>query len=32
MRAFEVPVRKNSDMMMGDIAMVPVQPFIEISF
>lgn len=32
MRAFEVPVRKNSDMMMGDLAMVPVQPFIEISF
>lgn len=32
MRAFEVPVRKNSDMMMGDIAMVPVQPFVEISF
>lgn len=32
MRAYEVPVRKNSDMMIGDIAMVPVQPFIEISF
>lgn len=32
MRAFEVPVRKNSDMMIGDIAMIPVQPFIEISF
>jgi len=32
MRAFEVPVRKNSDMMMGDIAMIPVQPFIEVSF
>lgn len=32
MRAFEVPIRKNSDMMIGDIAMIPVQPFIEISF
>lgn len=32
MRAYEVPVRKNSNMMIGDIAMVPVQPFIEISF
>ncbi|XP_050537512.1 coiled-coil and C2 domain-containing protein 2A isoform X2 [Daktulosphaira vitifoliae] len=32
MRAFEVPIRKNSDIMIGDVAMVPVQPFIEITF
>ncbi|XP_050435842.1 coiled-coil and C2 domain-containing protein 2A isoform X2 [Adelges cooleyi] len=32
MRAFEVPVRKNSDLMIGDLAMVPVQPFVEMSF
>lgn len=32
MRAYEVPVRKNSDIMIGEIAIVPVQPFIEVSF
>lgn len=32
MRAYEVPVRKNSDMMIGEVAIVPVQPFIEVSF